>query len=159
MFMSYVSGEPRPKIADTRRDDDHVAPGEEGGGRRVAQAVDLLVDRRVLLDVEVLARDVRLGLVVVVVRDEVLDRVVGEERPELVAELRGERLVVRHDERRALDALDDARHRHRLAGAGGAQQGHHPVAAGQRRGGLVDRPRLVGGGGEDRIQAKLGHDL
>ena len=31
--------------------------------------------------------------------------------------------------------------------------------AGQRRGGLVDGPRLVGGGGEDRIQAKLGHDL
>ena len=36
-----------------------------------------LVDRRVLLDVGVGLRDVRLGLVVVVVRDEVLDRVVA----------------------------------------------------------------------------------
>ena len=128
------------------RDDDDVAAGEDGGGRRVAQAVDLLVDRRVLLDVEVLARDVRLGLVVVVVGDEVLDRVVGEERPELVAELGGERLVVRHDERRALDALDDARHRHRLAGAGGAQEGHHPVPAGQR----LRRPRRSPAAGRRR---------
>ena len=57
---------------------------------------------RVLLDVEVGLRDVRLGLVVVVVRDEVLDRVAGEELAELVAELRGERLVVRDHERRPL---------------------------------------------------------
>ena len=158
MFMSYVSA----AEAEDRGhggDDDDIAAREDGGGRRVAQAVDLLVDRRVLLDVEVLARDVRLGLVVVVVRDEVLDRVVGEERPELVAELGGQRLVVRHDERRALDALDDARHRHRLAGTGGAQEGDHPVASGQRCRGFVDGPRLVGGGGEDRIQAKLWHDL
>ena len=35
----------------------------------------------VLLDVGVGARDVGLGLVVVVVADEVLDRVVGEEAP------------------------------------------------------------------------------
>ena len=42
------------------------------------QPVDVVVPRRVLLDVEVGLRDVRLGLVVVVVRDEVLDRVVGK---------------------------------------------------------------------------------
>ena len=60
----------------------------------MAQAVDLVVDRGVLLDVEVLGRDVGLGLVVVVVGDEVLDRVLGEELAELVAELRGQRLVV-----------------------------------------------------------------
>jgi hypothetical protein len=125
----------------------------------VTQPVDLFVDRGVLLDVEIPARDVRLRLVVVVVGDEVLDRVVGEERPELVAELGGERLVVRHDQRRALDALDDAGHRHGLARAGGAQQGDHAVAVGQRLGRLVDGARLVGGGSEDRIEAKLGHNL
>jgi hypothetical protein len=58
--------------------DDHVAPGEERAGRRVAQAVDLVVDRGVLLDVGVRCRDVGLGLVVVVVADEVLDGVVGK---------------------------------------------------------------------------------
>ncbi len=82
-------------------DDDDVAAGEQRGRGRVAQPVDLVVDRRVLLDVEVLGRDVRLGLVVVVVADEVLDGVVREELPELVAELRREGLVVGDDERRA----------------------------------------------------------
>ena len=59
--------------------------------------------RAVLLDVEVGLGNVGLGLVVVVVGDEVLDGVVGEELPELVAELRGERLVVGDHERRAAD--------------------------------------------------------
>ena len=52
---------------------------------------------RVLLDVGVAARQVRLGLVVVEVADEVLDRVVGEEVAELAVELRGEGLVVGQD--------------------------------------------------------------
>ena len=50
----------------------------------MAQAVDLVVDRRVLLDVGVRRRHVGLWLVVVVVGDEVLDPVVGEELLELV---------------------------------------------------------------------------
>ena len=77
----------------------------------VPQPVDLLVDRGVLLDVDVLLRDVRLGLVVVVVADEVLDRVVGEELLELAVELGRERLVVREHQRRLLDLLDHVRHR------------------------------------------------
>jgi hypothetical protein len=60
----------------------------------VAHAVDLVVDDGVLLDVGVARGDVRLGLVVVVVADEVLDGVVGEELLELAVELRRERLVV-----------------------------------------------------------------
>jgi hypothetical protein len=44
----------------------------------MAHAVELLVDVGFLLDIGVGARDVGLGLVIVVVRDEILDRVVGE---------------------------------------------------------------------------------
>jgi hypothetical protein len=74
-------------------------------GGRVAHAVDLLVDAGVLLDERVRGRDVGLGLVVVVVGDEVLDGVVGEERLELAVELRGEGLVVgEHEQGRPLDA-------------------------------------------------------
>ena len=82
------------------RDDDHVAPLEQGVGRGVAEAVDLVVPRRVLLDVRVAPGQVRLGLVVVEVADEVLDRVLREELAELGVELRGERLVVREDQGR-----------------------------------------------------------
>ena len=140
-----------------RRHDDHVAPAEQRRRRRVAQAVDLLVDRRVLLDVEVLGRDVGLGLVVVVVRDEVLDGVVGEERAELVAELCRQRLVVRHDERRALQALDRRRHRHRLAGAGRAQERDEALLILHARGDIVDRLGLIGGGREDRVELERRH--
>ena len=78
------------------------------------------------LDVGVGARHVGFGLVVVVVGDEVLDRVVGEEALELAVELGGERLVRRQDQCRALRRLDDLRHREGLAGAGDAEQ--HLVA-------------------------------
>ena len=56
-------------------DHDHVAAREERRRRREPKPRDVVVLRRLLLDVEVGLRDVRLGLVVVVVRDEVLDRV------------------------------------------------------------------------------------
>ena len=86
------------------RDDDHVAAVKQRARRRVPQLVDLLVDVRVLRDVGVGPRDVRLGLVVVVVADEVLDRVLREELLELGTELRRERLVVRQDQRWAVHA-------------------------------------------------------
>ena len=105
-----------------RGDDQDVAPREQAGGRGVAEPVDLVVDRGVLLDVEVLRRDVCLGLVVVVIGDEVLDLVFREELAELVAELRGQGLVVGDHERRALDRLDRGGHREGLAGPGGPEE-------------------------------------
>ena len=53
----------------------------------MAGHVDLLIDRRCLGDVGVADRNVGLRLVVVVVRDEVLNGVLREELPQLVAEL------------------------------------------------------------------------
>jgi hypothetical protein len=61
--------------------------------RRVAQLVDLVIDRRVLLDVGVGRGDVGFGLVVVVVGDEVLDGVLGKELLELGVELGRQGLV------------------------------------------------------------------
>ncbi len=137
--------------------DHHVPAREQRRGRRVAKPVDLLVDRGVLLDVQVLAGDVRLGLVVVVVGDEVLHRVAREVGPELVAQLRRQRLVVGDDQRRLLDRLDRRRHRHRLARAGGAEQGHVALAGvdplGQRR----DRGGLISGRGVGGVEFELGH--
>jgi hypothetical protein len=83
-------------------DDDAVAAFEEGARGGEAELVELVVDGGFFFDVEVAGGDVGLGLVVVVVGDEVLDCVVGEELLELVIELRGERLVVREDERGAV---------------------------------------------------------
>ena len=112
-----------------RGDDDHVVALEQRARRRVAHAVDLLVDRGFLLDIGVGARDVGFRLVVVVIGDEILHRVVGEEAPELAVELRRQRLVRREDQRRALRRLDHLRHGEGLARAGDAEQHLRAVVA------------------------------
>ena len=116
------SGRAEPVDRRHRGDDDHVAPRHQRAGGRVAQPVDLVVDRRVLLDVGVGGRQVRLGLVVVVVGDEVLDPVLREQLAELAGELRGEALVGREHERRPVDLGDDAGGGEALARAGDAEQ-------------------------------------
>ena len=103
-------------------DDDGVAALEEGAGGGEAELVELVVDGGFFFDVEVAGGDVGLGLVVVVVGDEVLDGVVGEELFELVIELGGEGLVVGEDEGGAVGLLDDLGHGEGLAGAGDAEQ-------------------------------------
>ena len=70
-----------------------------------------------------LGRDVRLGLIVVVVADEVLDEVVREELLELAVQLGGEGLVVAEDQRRPLGPFDDVGDGEGLARPGHAQQG------------------------------------
>ena len=125
---------------------DDIAPAQQRVRRRVPQPLDLGVDRRVLLDEGVGLRDVRLGLVVVVVADEVLDRVVRHELAELVRQLRRERLVVREHQRRPLHLLDEPRGGRRLAGSGGAEQHDIRLAGVDARGELGDRLRLVAGG-------------
>ena len=132
--------------AGDRGDDDDVVALEQRARGRVAHAVDLLVDGRFLLDIGVGARDVGLGLVVVVVGDEVLDRVVGEEALELAIELGGEGLVGREDQRGALGARDDLRGGEGLARAGDAEQDLVGLAVVDALDELGDGGGLVAGG-------------
>ena len=126
-----------------RGDDDHVVALQQRARRRVAHAVDLFVDRGILLDIGVGARDVGFRLVVVVVGDEILDGVVGKETPELAVELRRQRLVGREDQRRALRLLDHLRHGEGFARAGDAQQNLRAVVAAHAFDQFGDRLRLV----------------
>ena len=64
-------------------DDDHVVALEQCASGRMAHPVDRLVNRGFLLDIGVGPGDVGFGLVVVVIADEVFDRVVREEALEL----------------------------------------------------------------------------
>ena len=135
----------RPQAVDAGDggDDHDVPPGQQAHRRRVPQPLDLLVQRGVLLDVGVRLRDVRLGLVVVVVRDEVLDRVVRQQLTELVRQLGRQRLVRREDERRALHLLDEPRRRRALAGTGGAEQDDVRLTGVDAPRQLRDRRRLI----------------
>jgi hypothetical protein len=103
-------------------DDDHVATLEQALGGTQPHLLDVLVDGAVLLDEQVALRHVGLGLVVVVVADEVLDGVPREELAELAVQLRCQRLVGREHDGRAAGARDHVGHREGLARAGHAQQ-------------------------------------
>ena len=116
-------GRPETVYAGDARNDQRVPAGEQCACGGVAEPVDLLVYVRLFLDISVGLRDVRLGLIVVVVADEILDRVVREEILELGGKLGGERLVVGDHECRALDLLDDLGHRVGLARSRYTQKG------------------------------------
>src|SRR3954470_14020403 len=135
-------------------DDHHIAPLEQRLGRREAHLLDVVVDRRVFLDVQVPRRHISLRLVVVVVRDEVLDGVLRKELAELRVELRRQRLVRREHQRRPAEARDHVRHRVGLARAGDAEQRlvREPVV--DAFGELVDRLRLVARRLERLVQAE-----
>ena len=96
--------------------------GEQVRGRGVAQPVDVVVARAVLLDVEVGLRHVGLRLVVVVVGDEVLDRVVGKNSRNSLQSCAASVLLCAITSAGPADLLDDPGHRRRLAGAGRAEQ-------------------------------------
>ena len=142
-----------------RGDDDDVVALHERRGRAQAQPIDVLVDRRVLLDVRVRRRDVRFRLVVVVVRDEVLDCVVREEAFQLAVQLRRQRLVVRQHQRRPAETPDDVGNRHRLSGSGHAKQGLEPVSPVKPLGQFRNRFWLIARGRERRLKVKcrFGH--
>ena len=109
-----------------RGDDDDIVALQQRARGGVAHPVDLLVHRGFFFDIGVRARHIGLGLVIIVIGNEIFDGVVWKEALELAIELRRQRLVGREDERRPLRAGDDLRHRKCLAGAGDAKQ--HLVA-------------------------------
>ena len=91
-----------------------TAPRKERAGCRQTEPLDLLVNRRILLDVGIGTGDAGFRLVVIEVADEILDRVTREELFELRVKLRCEGLVVRDDQRGAVQFADHIRHREGL---------------------------------------------
>ena len=108
-------GRAQPVDRRHRCHDDHIVSHQKASGGRMTEAVDLVVDRGVLLYIGVGLWDVGLGLVVVVVGDEVLDAVVGEELAELVGKLGSQGLVRSENERWLLNPLDGPGDGRRLA--------------------------------------------
>ena len=87
----------------------------------MAQALDLVVYGAVLFNKRIRMRNIRLGLIIVVVRNEVLHGVIREKLAKLRAQLRRKGLIVRQHERRAVQLFDNARHGEGLARAGHAE--------------------------------------
>src|SRR5207302_4717040 len=90
--------------------------------------------------------DVCFRLIIIVIRDEILDGVFGEERPKLLVELSGERLVMRDNQSGPLRFLDDARDGECFPTAGNAEQYLVLCAVVDSAHQRLDRLRLVATG-------------
>lgn len=123
----------------------------------MAQALDLVVDGGVLFDEGVRVGDVRLRLVIVVVRHEVFHGVFREEGPELLTQLGCQGFVVGQHQGGPLDPLDDLGHGIGLAAAGNAQQHLIPQAVFNAAGQCVDGLGLIPAGGIIRYHLELSH--
>ena len=129
------------------RGDNHDVPArQQRGGRRVTQALHVLINGRVLLDVRIRLRDIRLRLVVVVIGDEVFHRVVRQQATQLVGQLGGQGFIRRHDQGGALLLFDQPGGRRGLTRTGGAHQHHVALASVEALVQFFDRLRLVAGG-------------
>ena len=118
------------------------------------EPVDLVVHRRVLFDEGVRGRQVGLGLVVVVVGDEVLHPVVGEKLSQLISQL-GRQCLVRGDNQRGpLYLFDGPSDGGALPASGDPQQGLEPLSSLDAVSQLPDGLRLVPGRSEGRFDAK-----
>ena len=125
----------------------------------MAQPVNLQIDIRILLNIGIRTRDICLGLVIIVVADEILDRILGKELFEFTVQLRGERLVMRDNQRRSLQLFNDIGHREGFAGTGYAEQRLKLVALTEALHQFCNRLRLVAGRCVRRMQMKLAHVL
>ena len=105
-----------------RRNHDDVFPFAQRTGRGVAEFVDFVVQAQVLFDIGIGGGNVALGLIIIVIGNKIFHAIFGEKLPEFIAELRGQRLVMRDDQRGLAHVLDDVRHGEGLAAARNAQQ-------------------------------------
>ena len=106
---------------DTRHYDD-IATLKQGARRGHAQSIDFFINDRVLFDVCVRGGNVSFRLIIIVVRNEVFDRVLGKQRFKFLIKLRAQGLIVGDYQRRALGPFDHAGDGKGLAAAGDAEQ-------------------------------------
>ena len=72
----------------------------------MAHPVNRFVYRTFLFNVGVRPRDIGLGLVIIIVTDEIFHRIIGEKAFELAVKLRGKDFIGRKDQRRPLHRLN-----------------------------------------------------
>ena len=124
-------------------DDERIAPFKQRFGRRMAQLVDLIVDRRILFYIGIRRRHVSFRLVIIIITDEVANGIFRKQIAKLVIKLCGQRLVGRDHERRLVDLGNNVRHRERLARTGHAEKNLMPSARLQALDQLFDSLRLI----------------
>jgi len=118
------------------------------------EPVDMFVDGGVLFYESIRPRNIRFGLVVIVVRDEIFYGVFGKEFLEFRVKLRGQNFIGRDYQGGFLEFFYDGSNYESFAGAGNAEQKVVLLAGTDSVGESVYSPRLVAGGRKRRYQLK-----
>ena len=106
-----------------RRHDQHVlAPREQRRGGSQPQAVDFLIDGKVLFNIGIGGSQIGFGLIIIVIGHVVFHRVVGKKLLELTVKLRSQCFVVAQHQGGLVDLCNDVGYRKGLARPGNAQQ-------------------------------------
>ena len=93
-----------------RSDNNAVAPLKERPRGGEPELVQLVIDGGFFFYINVAGRDVGLGLIVVIIRNEILNCIVRKELLKFMIELRSQSFVVRQDQRRAIELLNHLSH-------------------------------------------------
>ena len=103
--------------------DDDISPLKQGRCRAVTELVYLVINHCVLFDINILAGNISLGLIIIIIRNKIFNRVFGEKFTELTAKLCGKCFVMSKDKGRAVDSCDYICHGKCLTRACNAEQG------------------------------------
>ena len=122
-----------------------VATLQQGLGGRQTHLLDVFVDRGILLDEGIRGRHIGLGLVVIVVGDEVFHGIVRKEFAHLAVQLRCQGFVGGQDQGRALHLLHDIGDGKGLTRAGDPKQGLVHQTVGNALFQLANRLGLIPG--------------
>ena len=88
----------------------------------MAQLIDFVVDGSILFNISVGLGNIGLGLVVIVIGNEIFHRVIREEGLQLAGQLRRERFVVGDDQSRLTHLVDNLGNSVGFARTGSAQE-------------------------------------
>ena len=120
--VGIIDGVAKAVDAADRRHHYHIAALEQAGRGAVPEALNLVIDGGILFDESIRVRDIRFGLIVIVIAHKILHGVFRKELPKLAAELCGKDFIVRQDQGRPVAAGNDVCHGKGLARAGHSQK-------------------------------------
>ena len=152
-----VNGAAQTVDAGNGGDNDHILSFRKRHSRRQAELIDLVIDVRVFFNIGIRRRNIRLRLIIIVIRDEILHRVLREVFLHLTVQLASQGFIVRNDQGRLFQCRDDVRHRKGLAGAGHPQQGLELIPLKEALRQCLNRFRLVAHGLIWRMKLEFCH--
>ena len=111
----------------------------------MAQLINFIIDRGILFDIGIRTWYIRFGLIIIIIADEILHRIFGEELLQLVIKLCRKGFIVCNDQGWLLDFLNDICHGKGFAGARNPQQSLEFQALLEALRNFFNRLRLITG--------------